>query len=798
MLKNYFKIAWRNLIKNKASSFINISGLAIGIAVVLLNSLWVWDELSFNKEHKNYNRIAKVTRRGMQEGKLVARAQLPLPLANELKTNYKQYFDHVLLALGIKECILSVNEKKVSLKGEFIEPAAPDMLSLKMLKGSRKGLEDQQSIIISASTAKALFGSEDPINETVTINTDMDAKVTGVYQDLPQNSEFNEASFFAPFNLWASANTWVNKQGWNNSFINIYVQLKPGLTFPQVSASIKDAELNKIRNMEDMQEQVARNMKVWLLPMSDWHLYSELSDNGPIQLAWMVGMIGAFVLLLACINFMNLSTARSEKRAKEVGIRKVVGSMRWQLIRQFFSESVLVVFLAFVLALLLVFLSLPWFNDIAAKKMVMPWANSYFWMISLVFIVVTGLIAGSYPALYLSAFQPVKVLKGTFRVGRFASIPRKALVIVQFTVSIALIIGTIIVYEQIQYAKNRPIGYNRNGLLLIEKKTGDFYGKFDVLKREVEQTGAISSMAESRSSTTGITSWNGGFSYKGRKIEINGGSGTLPVTSEYGKTVGWELISGRDFSSKLATDSAGFVINESFAKKIGLENAVGEILRWDPGGKEAKDFTILGVVKDMVAISPYEPAVPTVFFLSDKYHTWYNIRLNPNISIAQALPKIEAAFKKVIPSLPFDYKFADQEYALKFTTEERIGKLAGFFAILAIFISCLGLFGLASFMAEQRTKEIGIRKVLGASVINLWRLLSKDFILLVITSCLIAIPVAYHFLSDWLQRYQYRTTISWWVFVVAGASALCVTMLIVSFQAIKAAVANPVKNLRTE
>jgi ABC-type antimicrobial peptide transport system permease subunit len=512
----------------------------------------------------------------------------------------------------------------------------------------------------------------------------------------------------------------------------------------------------------------------------------------------MVGMIGAFVLLLACINFMNLSTARSEKRAKEVGIRKVVGSMRWQLIRQFFSESVLVVFLAFGLALLLVFLSLPWFNDIAAKKMVMPWANSYFWMISLVFIVVTGLIAGSYPALYLSAFQPVKVLKGTFRVGRFASVPRKALVIVQFTVSIALIIGTIIVYEQIQYAKNRPIGYNRNGLLLIEKKTGDFYGKFIVLKREVEQTGAISSMAESRSSTTGITSWNGGFSYKGRKIEIDGGSGTLPVTSEYGKTVGWELISGRDFSSKLATDSAGFVINESFAKKIGLESAVGEILRWDPGSKEAKDFTILGVVKDMVVMSPYEPAVPTVFFLSDKYHTWYNIRLNPNISIEQALLKIEAAFKKVIPSLPFDYKFADQEYALKFTTEERIGKLAGFFAILAIFISCLGLFGLASFMAEQRTKEIGIRKVLGASVINLWRLLSKDFVMLVITSCLIAIPVAYHFLSDWLERYQYRTRISWWVFAVAGASALCVTMLIVSFQAIKAGIANPVKNLRTE
>jgi ABC-type antimicrobial peptide transport system permease subunit len=798
MLKNYFKTAYRRLIKNRFSSLLNISGLAVGIAVVLLNSLWIIDELSFNKNHENYNRIAKVTKRGINNGKLMANTWLPLPLADELKTNYGQYFDHVLLSTEIKEGILAEGETKLSMKGLFIEPAAPTMFSLKMLKGTGRGLEDQQSILISAAAAKALFGNADPINKVIQVNTNMDAKIAGVFEDLPRNSEFNEVKFFAPFDLWVAANPWVKKQGWDNQFINTYVQVKQGVDISKVSALVKDAEYNQIKNMENMEHEVSRNMRIWLLPMKDWHLRSDLSTNEPVQMVWMIGMIGAFVLLLACINFMNLATARSEKRAKEIGIRKVVGSMRGQLIKSFFTESILIVSLAFVLAFLMVTISLPWFNGLAAKEMVMPLGNPWFWIVSFCFIILTGLIAGSYPALYLSSFRPIKVLKGSFRVGRFASLPRKALVVVQFTVSVALIIGTIIVYQQIQFAKNRPIGYDRNRLLLIEKKTGEFYGKFNALKTELDRTGVVSSMAESRSSTTDITMWNGGFSYKGREIKIDGGSGTLSVTSDYGKTVGWNFIAGRDFSESLTSDSSGFVINESFAKAIGLENPVGETIKWDPGWKNAEEFVILGVVKDMVAMSPYEPAVPTVFFLSNKYHTWYNIRLNTNVGISQALAKIEAVFKKIIPSAPFDYKFADQEYELKFAAEERIGKLAWFFSVLAIFISCLGLFGLASFIAEQRKKEIGIRKVLGASVTNLWQLLSKDFVLLVIISSAIAIPIAWYFLSGWLQKYQYRTAINWWIFASAIGSALLIAVLTVSFQAIKAAISNPVKSLRTE
>ena len=798
MLKNYFKIAWRNLIKNKASSFINIGGLAIGMAVAMLNIFWIWDELSFNKHHQNYDRIAKVTKRGLDEGKLNANAWLPLPLADELKANYNPYFKHILLASPIKESILAVGEKKLSIKGEFIEPGASEMLSLKMLRGSQSGLQDQHSIMLSSSTAKAIFGNQDPINKVVQIDKDMDAKVTGVYQDLPHNTEFYDVGFFAPFELWTAANPWIKEQSWNNHFINTYVEIKPGKSFEQVSAIIKDAELNKIRNMQERQEEVARNRQIWLLPMSDWHLYSDLSSNGPARVVWMIGIIGAMVLLLACINFMNLSTARSEKRAKEVGIRKAIGSLRGQLIRQFFSESILVSILAFVVATILVIVSIPWFNQIAAKQMVIPITNPYFWLGGFSLILFTGLIAGSYPALYLSSFQPIKALKGEFRVGRLAAIPRKTLVVVQFTVSVALIIGTIIVFQQIQFAKNRPIGYNRHGLIMIEKKTGDFYGKFELLQTALKNTGVVSSMAESRSSTTGITMWNGGFSYTGKKIDIKSGSGTLSVTSDYGKTVGWEFLAGRDFSSRLTSDSSGFVINESFAKAIGLKNPVGELITWDPGWREAKSFTILGVVKDMVAISPYEPAIPTVFFLSDKYHTWINVRLNPTVGVALALGKIEAVFKKIIPSAPFDYKFADEEYSLKFGAEERIGKLASFFAILSIFISCLGLFGLASFVAEQRTREIGVRKVLGASVFNIWKLLSKDFVVLVILSCFIAVPIAWHFLSNWLQNYEYRTEISWWIFIAAGTGALLITLLTVSFQAIKAAIANPVKSLRAE
>jgi putative ABC transport system permease protein len=503
------------------------------------------------------------------------------------------------------------------------------------------------------------------------------------------------------------------------------------------------------------------------------------------------------VLLLACINFMNLSTARSEKRAKEVGIRKTIGSIRSQLILQFFSESFLVVLIAFGVALVLVSLSLPWFNQVAEKEMTIDWFNGWFWFFACGFITVTGILAGSYPALYLSSFRPVKVLKGTFRVGRLAAIPRKALVVTQFSISILLIICTIIVYNQIIFAKNRPVGYSRAGLLMLHKKSSDFYGKSDIIRQELKHTGVVKEMAESGGQVTNVWQWNGGFDWKGRSPGFDPNFGTLGVSSEYGSTLGWQFLQGRDFSAQIISDSSAVVLNESAVQLMGLKNPVGESIRWETDWRKAKYYTIIGVVKDMVMESPFEPIVPTIFRL-EKGQQWINIRIDANVSTGAALPKIEAVFKKLVPAAPFDYQFAEDEYAMKFAAEERIGKLSWFFAALAILISCLGLFGLASFVAEQRTKEIGVRKVLGASVATLWRLLTKEFVLLVIISLFIAIPAAYYFMNQWLQGYQYRAELSWWIFAAAAVGALLITLLTVSYQAIKAALMNPVKSLRTE
>ncbi|GAB4045873.1 FtsX-like permease family protein [Spirosoma litoris] len=806
MLQNYLKIAFRNLVRNKGYSAINIGGLAVGMAVAILNGLWLWDELTFNTYHQTYNRVAKVTERGItSEKKPYLGTYLPYPVAGELKTNYGDYFKHILLALKPDDYILATNETNLTQKGQFIESGAPDMLALKMLEGTRNSLSDPHSILLSTSAAQALFGHTNPLNKLVRINANMDARVTGVYEDLPHNTEFRDVKFFAPFSLWVSVNPWVKDQGWNNWFVFTYAQLQPQANFDQVSNLIKDIELDNLKKLEGKQDAIAHHPQIHLLPMSQWHLHGgrDMTDNSPVQMVWLIGCIGVFVLLLACINFMNLSTARSEKRAREVGIRKAVGSLRGQLISQFFSESFLVVMLAFGLSLMLVMIALPLFNDIAAKQMAIPWNVPYFWLISLGFILLTGFVAGSYPALYLSSFQPIKVLKGAsslsaFSLGRLAITPRKVLVVIQFTVSVTLIIGTTIVYRQLQYTKNRPIGYSRDGLLLIEKKTKEFNGKHELLRKELHDTGVVDEVAESRSSVTNITMWNAGFSRKGTEIGCPNGCGTLSVTPEYGKTVGWQFMAGRDFQRGLTSDSTGLVINESFARLMGITGSpVGEVLTWSPGWRPAKTFTILGVVKDMVAMSPYEPTIPSVFLIEND-NNWINIRIKPTVSTSEALPKIEAVFKRLIPTAPFDYKFADQEYALKFSDEERIGKLAAFFASLAIFISCLGLFGLASFTAEQRTKELGVRKVLGASVTNLWVLLSKDFVVLVLIAFGIATPIAFYLLNNWLQKYSYRTELSWWIFAASGAGALVVTLLTVSFQSIKAASINPVKSLRSE
>ncbi|MCF0052180.1 ABC transporter permease [Dyadobacter sp. LJ53] len=790
MIQNYFKIALRNLLKNKGYSAINIGGLSVGMAVAMLIGLWVYDELSFDRYHKNHDRVTQLFQFVTFEVEKSIYDVMPIPLAGELRTKYPD-FQSVALSKRQGQ-VLAAGEKKFAKTGNAVEPAFLEMMSVKMLSGSRNGLDDPNSILLSESLAKAFFGDANPLNQLIKINNKLNVKVTGVYEDFPNNSTFKEVLYLTPWNLFVNNDPYAKTilTEWDSNNYQIYAQLKKDADANQVSAKIKDIRTK-------MDDPPGYKPEFFLHPMDKWHLYADFKNGvntgGLIQFVWLFGIIGVFVLLLACINFMNLSTARSEKRAKEVGIRKAIGSLRGQLIGQFFSESLLVVFIAFILSVLLAAAALPFFNEVAEKKMSILWFNPYFWLLGLGFSLLTGVIAGSYPAIYLSSFQPLKVLKGTFSVGRFAAIPRKVLVVTQFTVSVTLIIGTIIIFRQIQFAKNRPVGYSKNGLIEIKMNTPELFGHYQALRLDLLNTGAVTEMSESSGAITVQDGGTTDISWEGKSPETQPLVMSNAVTHEYGKTIGWQLKQGRDFSRSFSTDSSAMILNESAAKLMNLKKPLDSFVR-----ASGKQYKIIGVVKDMIKENPFSPVSPSFFIINYRNVGFINIRLAPNVSASEALAKVENVFKKYNPGSPFTYNFADEEYTKKFGTEERIGKLASFFAILAIFISCLGLFGLASFVAEQRTKEIGIRKVLGASVSNLWGMLSKDFVLLVIISCLVSIPISWYFMDNWLKNYKYHTEISWWIFALTGLGALGITLLTVSYQAIKAALLDPVKSLRSE
>jgi putative ABC transport system permease protein len=786
MINIYLKIAWRNLVKNIGYSTINIAGLAVGIAVALLISLWVYDELSFDRYHINHSRVGQVFATQTFNDKISTDPSIVVPLGNALRARFGSYFKRVALASWNTPHILAVGEKKISQRGMWAEPDLPAVLSLN-IRGDANALADPSSLLLSQSVAKALFGDDDPIGKTVRIDNNTDMKVGAIYHDLPANTTLHETKFMLSWNNAANkANTQTEQ--WQNHGNQLFVELNDHIDFAHATANIKDLLKPYIKEWKE---------DLLVHPMDRWHLYNEFVNGkaitGRIQFIWLFVLIGIFVLLLACINFMNLSTARSEKRAKEIGIRKVIGSLKQQLIGQFLCESLLLTFIALFISLMLVYITMPFFNMLADKNMSVPFSNPVFWLFAVMFAFITGLFAGSYPAFYLSGLNTIKILKGTFRLGHLTVLPRKLLIVLQFTVSIALIIGTLIVFRQVQFTKNRPVGYSRNGLITIDMNTPDLFKNYNGLRNELLQTGVVEDMAEANSTTTEIWSNNTGFDWKGKYPGSSPLFGTIAVTHDYGKTVGWQIVAGRDFSRSFPADTSSFILNESAIKLTGIQNPVGKTMKWN-----GKDHLIVGIVKDMVMESPYEPTHPTVFHLE---YGWVNkilVRIAPTASVSNALTTIKGVFNEVNPSSPFEYQFIDEAYARKFSVEERIGKLAGFFAMLAILISCLGLFGLASFVAEQRTKEIGIRKVVGASVFKLWQLLSKDFVVLVMLSSFIAIPVAFYFMENWLQQYQYRTEMGWWIFAVAILGALVITLFTVSFHAIKAAVSNPIKSLRTE
>lgn len=800
MLKNYIKIAWRNLVNHPTYSLINILGLAVGMAVTIIIGLWVHGELTFDGHFKNKEKIAQFFQSQTFNGSIGTGRAIPRPLEFELRNNYNQYFRHIVMSSWTQSRYLRTGDVTINKTGNYMQQEGPEMFDINIISGERDGLKDLKSIMLSASTAEALFGKDEALGKIVKINNVTDMKVSAVYEDFPFNTSLKETHYIMPWEQYVAENEWVkeSRDSWGNNSFQLFVQVADNQSVEAVSDAIEKVKYNAAG--EDFQ---VYDPTLQLLPMKDWYLRSlfknGVQEGGRIQLVWLFGIIGAFVLFLACINFMNLSTARSEKRAKEVGIRKSIGSLRTQLIKQFLSESFLVVLLAFSISIVLVLAFLPAFNALADTQIIFPWLNGLFWLGSISFIIFTAIISGSYPAIYLSSFQPVKVLKGTFKAGRFAALPRKVLVVLQFTVSIALIIGTSLVMRQINYTKDRPIGYNKEGMIQIPVMSSEFTGKYDFMRSQFLNSGAVVEMSSSSSPTTDIYSNRSGFIWEDKPEGFQEDFAWTEVSPEFAKSLGMKIIAGRDLSREMSTDSNAVLVNKTFVEYIGKTDVIGLQLRDDDEEDPSPPLTIVGVVDDIVTQSPYEPVKQSVYvFDRSDNGNFYNIRLNPNKSAKANLEVVESVFKEHFPNLPFEYQFIDDEYGKKFALEERIGSLARVFTILAILISCLGLFGLASFVAEQRIKEIGIRKVLGASVANLWAMLSKDFVILVGISMLVAVPLAWFGMDAFLSSYTYRTNLAWWIFVLAGLGAVVITLLTVSFQAIRAALMNPVKSLKSE
>ncbi|WP_407557440.1 ABC transporter permease [Winogradskyella sp. 4-2091] len=799
MLKNYFKIAFRNLIKNKVYSFINIFGLAIGMAATILIGLWVADELTYDDHFSNKATIAQVFQSQTMNNNIGTSPAIPRPLEFALRQDYADNFKHIVMASWEQPRYLKYGETNIYRKGNAMQEGAPDLLDLEIIAGVKNGLKEKNAIMLSESAAKSLFGNVTALGKIITVNNEHELEITAIYKDIPINNSFNEMEYIIPWKHYVTTQEWLerSKESWDNNSFQLFVQINENITMDAVTSKIINVKKKASPTTAEF------NPQLFLLPMKDWYLRSDfengLQSGGRIENVWLFGIIGLFVLLLACINFVNLSTARSEKRATEVGIRKAIGSQRGQLIFQFLSESFLIVILSFIVALGIVLLFLNGFNNLASKAIVFPWSNFQFWLLSIVFIVVTAFLAGSYPALYLSSFNPVTVLKGTFKAGRFASLPRKVLVVAQFTISAALIIGTLVVMNQIQFSKDRPVGYNKNGLIQIPVMSNQFIGKKDLLREQFIASGGAIEMAGTSGPMTEVWSNRSGYTWEGKPAGFQEDLAFTSVSYEFVETLGLNVTEGRGFSREFATDSNAVILNETAVKYMGIKNPIGKYIRDSDTEDPSPPLKIVGVVEDMIIQSPYSAVKQAMYvFDSDANVAYYNVRLNPKKSTSQNLILIENVFKKNFPNTPFDYQFVDEEYGAKFKSEERIASLARVFTALAIFISCLGLFGLASFVAEQRTKEIGVRKVLGASISQLWLLLSKDFITLVVIALLIASPVAYYIMGQWLQKFSYRTTVSWDVFAIACFGALIITLITVSFQAIKAATSNPVKSLRTE
>ncbi|MEN5196429.1 ABC transporter permease [Sphingobacterium faecium] len=786
MIRNNFKIAWRNLLKSKGYATINIIGLAIGMAAVLMIAIWVQNQSQFDNFYSNKDNLYRVWNKYEDVGQIGMSNITSGPASVTLKAEYPEV-EHAARVYWNVDRLLSFDENKIKSKGTEVDPSFMEMFDFKLLKGNRSQvLSGPQNIILTESLSKKIFGDTDPLNKTLILDNKEPYQVSGIIADLPSNTDF-DFNYLIP--LTKADNYSPN---WNTSTFMTYIQLKDGTDVDAFNKKLKNIIAKKTNN--------ELKGSLFLYPLSKMHLYSKFEQGvpvgGKIDQVKLVAGLGFLILLIACINFVNLSTARSQKRAKEVAVRKVVGAQRSSLIAQFLTESVLLSFIAGILSIGLTFLALPFFNKILDKPLVFSITDPMIWVSLVGFILLTGVFAGLYPAFVLSSFKPIRSLKVFGKSKKLALNFREVLVVFQFGIALILIIATLIVRSQIEYAGKRDIGYSPSQLIEIPME-GDMTKNYKVIKSElinkniahaVTRTGW--SITRNASNSSGNFSWEGATPEQGKKIVFNIGK----AESDFVKTLGLKVLEGRDIDfERLASDSLSVLVNEAAIKEMKLKNPIGSILKWG-----SNTFTIVGVINDYINDSPYSPVTPLLIYPAKDWMLNMVVRTNPSLPIDHNLKQMEEILKKFNPAYPFEYKFVDQQFAIKFKEQQQTAQLALIFSGLAIFISCLGLLGLASYIAELRTKEIGIRKVLGASVTGITAMLSRDFVKLVLIAILLASPIAWWTMNKWLEDFSYRIEIQWWIFAVAGIAALTIAILTVSTQAIRAANTNPVKTLRDE
>lgn len=810
MFKNYFKTAWRNLLKSRAYSAINIIGLAAGLASCLLIVFYVINELSYDKYNEKIDQVYRIDSDMRFGGHHFILASTPDPLGAALKSSFPEVQQYVRLrdhgGLFVKKGNQNIMEDRVILADSTLF----DVFTLPMISGDpHTALVAPNSVVITKSMAAKYFPNvsiQDVVGKTLTINDTSQYKITGVIKDVPKESHFHYDFFVSMYGQLSS----YEIDQWTSNNFNTYIVLNKHADPKKFGSLLDDfvmkhvAPIFKTMNITEEQFKKQGNyLHYELMPLSNIHLYSqkdgELEANGNIQYVYIFSIIALFILIIACVNFMNLSTARSSGRAKEVGVRKVLGSNRQNLVFQFLTESLLITFIGMILAIIIAALLLPYFNQLSGKSLTLHSFLSPWIVPSLIAIVIiVGFLAGIYPALYLSAFRPVVVLKGKVAKGFKTGWLRSGLVVFQFAISIFLIIGTLVIYSQLRFIQNKDIGYNREQVLIV-KNTDGLGSSTKVFENEVlKLNGVQNATVTGYLPTAGWRSDSPLFPSPMMDTKSAISTQMWRVDENYIPTLGMKIIEGRNFSKDFPTDSSGIIVNEAFARQLDSKDLLNKSMYYnvDFPSMGFKEYHIIGVVKNFNFNSLHDQVTPLVLLLQPQTGS-IAFRVS-TANIDKLIPSIENVYKKVAPGQPFQYSFMDEDFNKTYQAEQRMGALSMTFSILAILIACLGLFGLITFAAEQRTKEIGIRKVLGATVTDISSMLSKDFLKLVLVAVLIAFPLAWWAMNEWLQNFAYRIRIGWWIFLVAGLTGILIAMITISFQAIKAAVANPVKSLRSE